>query len=107
MGAMNSHFVFGPDHMKPRPSRLDHERADPVMTLVGRSIGEQDTNAGLWTIGNEVFGAVDHVGIAIADRPGLLACGIRAGLRFSQSEASEPFSTGHFWQIMLPLRLVA
>src|SRR6516162_1074393 len=100
---MDSHFVLGPDNMKTRPGGFDHESTDPMMALVRRGIGKQNTDAGLRAISDEVFGAIDDIRITGSRRACVLAGSIRASLGFGQREASEPFSARHLRQIMLPL----
>jgi len=67
-----------------------------VIAFFGLGVGEQDADAGLRAVGDEVLGAVDDVGVAVADRASLLAGGVGAGLRLGQGKASEPFPVAIF-----------
>ena len=72
----------------------DQKCRNPPRTVLGLRHREEQADVGRLPTGDEDLLARDPVGVALANGPGLLVRGVRAGIRLGQGETAELLSAG-------------
>ena len=92
-GGANAHLVVVVTELKALPALFHNEGGDAPCADVRRSDGENHIDVCLGGIGDEDLAAIEQVVIALVQRCGLCAAGIRAGVRLRKAEGADLFTS--------------
>ena len=82
---------------------LDDQQGEALRALVGIGLGHHDHQVGVDAVGDEGLGSVEHVVVALFDRPGLDALQVTAGARFGHGDRRDDFAGAELRQPALLL----
>ena len=106
-GGANSHLVVVVAELKALPALLHDEGGDAAGADVRRGDGENHIGVRLGRVGDEDLAAVEQVVVALVQRRGLRAAGVRPGVRLGEAEGAQLFASCQRHEILLLLLLRA